>query len=63
MYFFKLYLNFNVYFQKLILILAAFGILLELNLDTVYLFQIDFCLGRITKHYTESWNIVACTVS
>ena len=41
-------------FKKLILILAAFGILIELNFDTVYLFQIGFCLSRITKHYTES---------
>ena len=27
---------------------------LELNFDTVYLFQIGFCLSRITKHYTDS---------
>ena len=27
---------------------------LELNFDTVYLFQIGFCLSCITKHYTDS---------
>ena len=41
-------------FKKLILLLVAFGILLELNFDTVYLFQIGSCLSRISVASCQS---------